>query len=186
VLISSRERQLVLLSGAPASGKTTIAGPLAAELGFSLVAKDRIKETLYDWLSQRSGPVDPDWSQRLGAASMELLWMLAADAPAVVLEANFWPDDPRVQRRVSELAAHPVEVFCQCPASVWRRRYADRAPSRHVVHVDGHQLTLPPEALARSDRPLGLGPVLAVDTTVPVDVPALARDVRARLSASCS
>jgi predicted kinase len=176
VAIIPAQRRLVLVSGPPASGKTTIAGPLAAELGFSLLAKDRIKETLHDWLAQ--GEPDLAWSRRLGAASMEVLWALAADAPAVVLEANFWPDDPRVRERLAALAARPVEVFCKCPAQEYRRRYAQRATSRHVVHVDSHRMQLPDEAFTRSDRPLGVGVVLTVDTTVPVDIPALAREVR--------
>jgi len=175
VVIGPEERRLVVVSGPPGSGKTTIARPLAAELGFSLLAKDRIKETLHDWLAED----EPDlgWSRRLGAASMELLWALAADAPAVVLEANFWPDDPRVRERLAGLAARPVEVFCKCPAQESRRRYAERASFRHVVHVDSHHLQLPDEAFTRSDRPVGLGVVLTADTTVPVDITALAREV---------
>jgi predicted kinase len=74
---------VVLISGAPGSGKTSLAGPLAAELGFALLGKDRIKETLHDAL----GAPAPDlaWSRRLRAAAIELLWTLAADVPAVVL-----------------------------------------------------------------------------------------------------
>jgi adenylylsulfate kinase-like enzyme len=82
-------RRLVYVSGAPGSGKTSLAVPLAAELGWALLTKDRIKETLHDALE----PPEPDreWSRRLGATAMELLWALAADAPAVVIEANFRP-----------------------------------------------------------------------------------------------
>jgi predicted kinase len=188
-VIDRAQRRLVLVSGAPGSGKTTLAGPLAAELGFTLLAKDRIKETLGDWLgpspaspsnppSAAAEPVDPGWSRRLGAASMELLWALAADAPAVVLEANFWPGDPRQRDRVSALAATPVEVFCECPAEVCLQRYAERARVRHAVHVDDSQLGRLPALVARSGSPLGLGPVLTADTTAPVDIPALARAVR--------
>src|SRR5579863_1117877 len=101
-LIDPSRRRLVLVSGPPASGKTTLAAPLAAELGFALLGKDRIKETLGDWLavepavlgdgSSAAGrpgadpAAEPGWSRRLGAAAMELLWALAADAPDVVLE----------------------------------------------------------------------------------------------------
>ena len=44
-------RRVVLVSGAPGSGKTSLAAPLAAELGFALLGKDRIKE-------DTTGPVD--------------------------------------------------------------------------------------------------------------------------------
>lgn len=37
-------RQVVFVSGAPGAGKSTLAAPLAAELGFPLVSKDRIKK----------------------------------------------------------------------------------------------------------------------------------------------
>src|SRR5271165_1292808 len=74
-------RRIVMVSGPPAAGKSAIAGPLAAELGFALIAKDRIKETLHDALGGQA-EVDLDWSQRLGAAAMDLLWALAAAVPA--------------------------------------------------------------------------------------------------------
>jgi hypothetical protein len=61
----------------------------AAALGYALLAKDRIKETMHDAFGA-PGP-DRAWSRRLGGAAMELLWALAADAPAVVIEANFRP-----------------------------------------------------------------------------------------------
>ncbi len=69
-------RRLVYVSGAPGAGKTSLAGPLAAELGYALITKDTIKETLHDAL----GAPDPDlaWSRWLGGAAMELLWTLAA------------------------------------------------------------------------------------------------------------
>jgi predicted ATPase len=82
-------RRLVYVSGAPGSGKTSLAVPLAAELGYALLSMDRIKETLHDAFG--APDCDLAWSRRLGGAAMELLWALAADAPAVVIEANFRP-----------------------------------------------------------------------------------------------
>lgn len=175
-------RRLVLVSGPPGAGKTSIAGPLAAELGFTLLAKDRIKETLHDTLGQDEA--DLAWSRRLGAASIELLWVLAADAPAVVLEANFWPDDPRPEARLRRLGTAPVEVHCVCPVEECIRRYSVRGPARHPVHVDSHEPRTAPEAFARSARPLGLGPVISVDTTRTVDIKDLARQVRLLLPGS--
>lgn len=173
----------MVVSGPPAAGKTTIAGPLAAELGFTLLAKDLIKETLHDALASSGGRgtgSELEWSKRLGAASMELLWALAAQAPAAVLEANFYTDDPRTRGRLAGLAANPVEVFCRCPEEVYLRRYAERVPSRHGAHVDGARSPLA-EGFARASRPFGLGPVIMVDTTRPVDIQALAQEVRLRL-----
>ncbi len=169
------ERDLVLISGPPGAGKTTIAEALAAELGFALFAKDQIKEFLHDSLG---GEANLTWSRRLGAAAMEMLWALAACAPAVVLEANFWADDPRHRAHAQALGTVPVEVHCVCPRDECLRRYVERAPSRHAVHVDRDAKLAAAEGFERSARPLRLGPVIEVDTTAMVDIQALAERVR--------
>ena len=38
-----RSRQMVFVSGAPGAGKSSLAVPLAAELGFALVCKDKLE-----------------------------------------------------------------------------------------------------------------------------------------------
>jgi hypothetical protein len=79
---------------------------------------------------------------------------------------------------VLALGAEPVEVHCVCAVEECMRRYAERGPSRHAVHVDGHETRSLAAGFERSARPLGLGPVVLVDTTRPVDIPALAAQVR--------
>jgi predicted kinase len=155
------------------SGKTSLAVPLAAELGYTLLTKDRIKRTLHDAFGAPESNLA--WSRRLGGAAMELLWALAADAPAVVIEANFRPHSEYEKAKLSALAAHPVEVHCACPPELAVERYNARAT--HPLHV---VTTLQPEAMAEYDRPVGIGALVTVDTTVPVDVPAVAAAVRAR------
>lgn len=168
----------MLVSGAPGSGKTSLAVPLAAELGFALLGKDSIKETLHDAL----GAPQPDlvWSRRLGAAAMELLWALAAGCPAVMLEANFRPHSAYERERIRALSPRPVEVNCVCPPGLAARRYAERAAAGHPVHV---VTSLSAELLAEFDRPVGIGEVIMVDTTAQVDVAALANRVRASVLA---
>ena len=92
---------------------------------------------------------------------MKLLWALAADAPAVVIEANFRPQSGYERAKLSALAVRPVEVYCACPPELAVQRYNARAT--HPVHVI---TTLPQEAIAEYDRPVGTGTLATVDTTV--------------------
>ena len=159
------------VSGAPGAGKTSLAVPLATELGWALLTKDRIKETLHDAFGAPAS--DLAWSRRLGAAAMELMWALAADAPAVVIEANLRPYSEYERAKLAALAARPVEVYCDCPPEVAVERYDSRAT--HAMHVI-RRLGL--AAMAEYDRPVGVGVLIRVDTTRPVDAAHVAKEVR--------
>jgi hypothetical protein len=91
----------------------------------------------------------------------------------VVIEANFRPYSQYQRARLSGLAAQPVEVHCACPPELAVKRYNARVT--HPVHV---VTTLQPQAMAEYDRPLGIGALVTVDTTVTVDVKAVASAVR--------
>jgi predicted kinase len=170
-------RRLVLVTGLPGAGKTTLAEPLAAALGMPLLAKDMIKEQLYD--SLRPGIGDPDhWSRRLSAAAVDLALTIAGLLPAAVLEANLRPRDAAQRARLAALQPTVVEVYCRCPGEEAARRFATRAGRRHPAHT----LTgLPDELLAEFDGPVGLGTVVEVDTTAAVDLVAVVDAVRGAL-----
>jgi predicted kinase len=114
--------RIAYISGRPGAGKSSLAVPLAAELGYSLLTKDMVKEALHD--------------------------------------ALYVPGEGT------------VEVHCACPAEVAHARY--NARSRHEVH----QRTLPLSAMDKYDRPVGIGPLITVNTTRPVDVAAIAAEIR--------
>ncbi len=172
--VQPSSRRVVIVSGAPGAGKTTLARALADMLGWPLLAKDAIKEAIWDALGPPEG--DLGWSRLVGGAAMEALWTLAASPCDVVVEANFRPDSQREQARLRALEGRVVEVHCSCPPEEAARRYAERArdPAHHRAHV---LATVGSEFLAEFGRPMAAGPVIVVDTSAPIDVPDLARRV---------
>ncbi|HEX3957529.1 MAG TPA: hypothetical protein VHZ03_13005 [Trebonia sp.] len=143
------------------------------------MTKDLVKETLHDALHvPGDGEIGQSWSQRLSAASFELLWALAARAGDMAIEANLHPHSECELGKLRGLGDRVVEVHCACPAEVTVARY--NARRRHEVHW---LTTATLAAMDKYDRPVGIGPLITVDTTVPVDVASVAAEVR-RLHAS--
>jgi predicted kinase len=150
----------VAVSGAPGSGKSSVAEPLARELGLPLVAKDTIKEALMDAL----GAPDVDASKALGAAAIEVMLAVAAASPVgAVLDCNF-----RRSLAVADLRRLPgavVEVFCRCDPDIAWDRYEARAGARHPGHFDEARARAQPWGEEMTEPVAGGWPVLEVDTT---------------------
>ena len=164
----------VLVTGPPAAGKSTVSAALADELGLPRLAKDTIKRGMLEVL----GATDVDDTRRLGAAAVRALLALAAENRAAVLD-SVWVDPDSVDR-LRALPGPVVEVFCACELPELRRRYRRRAEERSGRPYD-FDLERPESELwnDRSLRPLAGGwPVVEVDTTVDLDVAALAQAVR--------
>lgn len=155
---------LIVVSGAPGTGKSTVAAALAAYFGRPLFALDMIKEGLADVL----GTGGEDWSDRVGDAAAEIVFRMAAQFPEAVAEG--WWRGARRERAVREFAG-AVEVFCRCDPEVAAERMRSRhAAGRHPVHRDviNPALLERAAAAAASVTPLGLGNMLVhVDTQRP-------------------
>lgn len=123
---------VVLITGPPASGKTTLARNLAERLDLPVVAKDRIKETLFDAL-------DDARTDLLGIASFRLLMQLVGDlvrgSGAFVVENAFRTGDgPALRQRLA--GADVLHIHCDASHATLRARIGKRAASgeRHPSH----------------------------------------------------
>ena len=160
--------RIVVVTGPPASGKTTLALAISERLGVPLIAKDGIKERLYEAF----GSGDREWSRWLGRATYPLIYhFLEAHLRvgcSVVVEGTFGPESANGEFAALH-ARWPLEalqLFCWAPDEILLRRYEARAPERHPGHMDASILDEMRTQLAAGRwQPLQLpGESLTVDT----------------------
>ncbi|HLY35120.1 MAG TPA: AAA family ATPase [Candidatus Limnocylindria bacterium] len=153
--------RLVIVSGAPATGKTTLAEHVSRSLGLPLLAKDELKEAVAD---QLGAPPDVIESQRLGLAAYAALFAVARRllqaGVGVIIESNF-------RRGQSEPELHPLVavasarlIHCSAEPPTIQERYRDRylPGARHAAHLDADRA----QAL-REDLAAGLFEPLQLD-----------------------
>lgn len=162
---------LIVVTGRPAAGKSTLAAWLGKQLAIPVISKDGIKEILFEQLGWR----DREWSKMLGRASVEVLYYLAQTqlqaGRSVILDNAFDVGlaSPKLQALERRYEAQALQIICDADSQVLFERFKKRGESgiRHEGHVD--KQTLPElEAHLAQERPLKLdlgGQVLRVDTT---------------------
>ena len=162
---------LVLISGAPGTGKTFLARQLAEALPVVVLEKDAIKETLFDTV----GEGDREWSGKLGGATFALLRMLVQShlkaGQSVVAEAAFWHEHevPWLDRMKEKYDFNTFELHCHADPEIVIQRFTRRADSddRH----SGHQSGMSRDALEGEIRNQleRYGPLTAGDELVLID-----------------
>ena len=162
---------VLIVCGAPGAGKTTLARKLAPALALPLIARDDLKESLFETL----GWSTVAWSERLGRATYELVYLLIERLLearcSLLVETPFDPDwaNPRFQALQARHPFQPAQVILSARADLLRQRSARRVDNgeRHPGHVDHLRMgQFDTVELKRRNRPLDLdGPVFHVDTS---------------------
>ena len=177
---------VLIVCGAPGTGKTTLARKLAPALDLPLIARDDLKESLFETL----GWSTVAWSERLGGATYELVYLLIERLLearcSLLVETPFDPDwaNPRFQALQARHPYQPAQVVLSARADLLRQRYARRVDNgeRHPGHVDRLRMgQFDKVELERRNRPLDLdGPVIHVDTSdfAALDFDRLAKQLR--------
>jgi len=140
----------ILISGIPASGKSTMARMLGKELGLPVISKDDIKEKLFDDVGFRSR----EEKVNLGTAAMNIMYytaeqLMQAGLP-FILENNFeYASREKLLELLEKHGCRVLTVTLTGDYETIYHRYLKRnvSPDRHRGHVVNDRY---PEEVPRS------------------------------------
>ena len=127
---------LVLVGGLPGTGKTALAGALAAELGCTVLSSDRIRKELAGVPAEQPCPAPwqagiytAAWTARTYEELLRRAGRLLARGESVIADATWQSPDHRAAATTLAGACHADLVAIQCAASrdIVERRLAARS-----------------------------------------------------------
>lgn len=129
---------LIIITGHPGTGKTTLAHRLSAELKLPVMCKDEVKERLFD----RLGWADKEWSQKLSLASYSVMDYVMENTLSIgtglIIESNFIAeyDSVRIEKIIEKFNVRAIQILLYSDEKVRSERFTTRTSSgnRHPGH----------------------------------------------------
>lgn len=165
---------IIIFTGLPGTGKTTLSRKVAAALGVPLIAKDDIKEIMYD----KIGWSDKAFSAKLAHATFDIMEYITEQhlktRISIALESNYSPKlaSGKFQEWQQEYGCNIVQIVCRTDLDVLASRYFERQHTdRHPGHndtgtVESYKLDFERRIENGEDQLFAVdGPVKIVNTT---------------------
>lgn len=178
---------LIVITGPPCTGKTTLGRRISGDFGLSFFYKDGFKERMYDIVEEAgrragetaagttgAGGIERETSRLLGRISIECLKIvlesMLASGQSLIVEANFDSDlfSPYLNELRARYAFHAAQIQLVTDgetllARFIQREQAERHPGhRGLKHLD----SIRPVLLRGEQPPLQIeGDLLRLDTT---------------------
>ena len=131
--------QLIIISGSPATGKTTLATQLAKELGYGFCSKDALKERLFDRETVNTRRFL--WYEtRAKAQFFSQIQEAIQHDRSLIIESDFNKKDRERLRALLTKKVHVTEIYCYTKGFTSLVRFIRRNENgtRHRGHHDRH------------------------------------------------
>jgi predicted kinase len=171
LIISMNKPLLIIVTGSPASGKTTLAHILADKINCPLISRDELKEGLINTLNVAHIQMDKSYDMHVYNTFFETTDLLISKGISIVIEAAF--QDKLWRPKLLNLLdkAEIRIVICKTNPDLIKNRFDKRLldnPHREKYHGD-QSLTLSKKKfreLTENYEPVNINaPTLQVDTT---------------------
>lgn len=166
-MAGSRTPTLVVVTGPPGSGKTTLAHAIARAVPCPAICRDEIKEGMVHSVRDFTPAVGDPLTRRTYSTFFDVLELLLTDEVSVVAEAAFqhqaW--EPKLERLMDRATLRVVQ--CHTHPATAEKRILERA-SQRTAHADTallESIRAGQDIFATFERLAVPAPSMDVDTT---------------------